>query len=74
MPAPQSLAAESVSAGMWAEEPGLAGSAAPSSSVPHAGEQNLIDVPIGQVTLPRQPPAEEGHQEAQSLRCNARSS
>ena len=57
---------------MWAEEPGIAGSAAPSSSMPHADEQNLIDVPIGQVTLPRQPPAEEGHQEAQSLRCDMR--
>ncbi len=69
LPAPRSLAAESMSAGRWQEEPGLAGSAAPSSSTPHAGEQNLIDVPIGQVKLPRQLPAEEGVQEVQSLRC-----
>lgn len=66
---PRSLAAESLSAGAWAEEPGLAGSAAPSSSAPRAGEQNLLDVPIGQVTLPRQPPPDEGMQEAQSMRC-----
>ena len=69
LPAPRSLAAESLSAGMWPEEAGLAGSAAPSSSTPHAGEQNLIDVPIGQVKLPRQLSTEEGVQEVQSLRC-----
>lgn len=69
LPAPRSLAAESLSGGRWPDDPGLAGSAAPSSSTPHAGEQNLIDVPIGQVKLPRQLPAEEGVQEVQSLRC-----
>ena len=63
------LTADSLSAGAWAEEPGLAGSAAPTSSAPHANEQNLLDVPIGQVKLPRQLPPEEGMQEAQSIRC-----
>ena len=69
LPAPKSLTADSLSAGAWAEEPGLAGSAAPTSSAPHANEQNLLDVPIGQVKLPRQLPLEEGVQEAQSIRC-----